>query len=237
MLLLQAPATAPANWFDLVVTSSIETKAVLVVTALFSLASWFIIALKTWQFRRLKRQAGKFFTELDRSHHLQDAYRGAMKLPSSPFNRLFREGITFYNQLQPGVIREEGTGRGALSPTQLEALKMVMGKEVAAERDSAAVYVSWLATIGSVAPLLGLLGTVLGVMDAFIGIATKGSGNLAAVAPGVAEALITTVAGLAAAIPAVMAYNHFANRVGEFESELEGFGNALVGWMAREGLL
>ncbi len=237
MLLLQAPATAPANWFDLVVTSSTETKAVLVVTALFSLASWFIIALKTWQFRRLKRQAGKFFTELDRSHHLQDAYRGAMKLPSSPFNRLFREGITFYNQLQPGVIREEGTGRGALSPTQLEALKMVMGKEVAAERDSAAVYVSWLATIGSVAPLLGLLGTVLGVMDAFIGIATQGSGNLAAVAPGVAEALITTVAGLAAAIPAVMAYNHFANRVGEFESELEGFGNALVGWMAREGLL
>jgi biopolymer transport protein TolQ len=135
------------------------------------------------------------------------------------------------------VIREEGTGRGALSPTQLEALKMVLGKEVAAERDVAAVYVSWLATIGSVAPLLGLLGTVLGVMDAFIGIASKGSGNLAAVAPGVAEALVTTVAGLAAAIPAVMAYNYFANRVGEVEAELEGFGNALIGWMAREGLL
>jgi biopolymer transport protein TolQ len=74
-------------------------------------------------------------------------------------------------------------------------------------------------------------------MDAFIGISTKGSGNLAAVAPGVAEALVTTVAGLAAAIPAVMAYNYFAGKVGEFESELEGFGNALVGWMAREGLL
>jgi biopolymer transport protein TolQ len=160
-----------------------------------------------------------------------------MKLPPSPFNRLFREGITFYNQLQPGVIREEGTGRGALSPSQLEALKMVLGKEVAAERDVAAVYVSWLATIGAVAPLLGLLGTVLGVMNAFIGIASKGSGNLAAVAPGVAEALVTTVAGLAAAIPAVMAYNYFANRVGEVEAELEGFGNALIGWMAREGLL
>ena len=74
-------------------------------------------------------------------------------------------------------------------------------------------------------------------MDAFIGIASKGSGNLAAVAPGVAEALVTTVAGLAAAIPAVMAYNHFASKVGQFEGELEGFGNALVGWMAREGLL
>jgi biopolymer transport protein TolQ len=113
----------------------------------------------------------------------------------------------------------------------------VLGKEVAAERDQVAHYVSWLATIGAVSPLLGLLGTVLGVMDAFIGISTKGSGNLAAVAPGVAEALVTTVAGLAAAIPAVMAYNYFAGKVGEFESELEGFGNALVGWMAREGLL
>ncbi|HET9274734.1 MAG TPA: MotA/TolQ/ExbB proton channel family protein [Gemmatimonadales bacterium] len=236
-MLLQAPATTASSWFDLVLTSSIETKSVLVVTALFSLASWFLIGVKGWQFRRLKSQAGRFFQELDRSERLQEAYRSAMKLPSSPYNRLFREGITFYTQLQPGVIKEEGTGRGALSPTQLEALKMVLGKEVAAERDTAAGYVSWLATIGSVAPLLGLLGTVLGVMDAFIGIATTGSGNLAAVAPGVAEALVTTVAGLAAAIPAVMAYNHFANRVGEFESELEGFGNVLVGWMAREGLL
>jgi biopolymer transport protein TolQ len=237
MLLIQATETTATTWFQLVLTSSIETKTVLSVTALFSLASWFIIVLKSWQFRRLRSQAGRFFRDLDRSDHLQDAYRSAMKLPPSPFNRLFREGITFYNQLQPGVIREEGTGRGALSPTQLEALKMVLGKEVAAERDVAAVYVSWLATIGSVAPLLGLLGTVLGVMNAFIGIASKGSGNLAAVAPGVAEALVTTVAGLAAAIPAVMAYNYFANRVGEVEAELEGFGNALIGWMAREGLL
>jgi len=237
MLLIQATETTGTTWFQLVLTSSIETKTVLSVTALFSLASWFIIVLKWWQFRRLRSQAGRFFRDLDRSDHLQDAYRSAMKLPPSPFNRLFREGITFYNQLQPGVIREEGTGRGALSPTQLEALKMVLGKEVAAERDVAAVYVSWLATIGAVAPLLGLLGTVLGVMNAFIGIASKGSGNLAAVAPGVAEALVTTVAGLAAAIPAVMAYNYFANRVGEVEAELEGFGNALIGWMAREGLL
>lgn len=237
MLLIQATETTGTTWFQLVLTSSIETKTVLSVTALFSLASWFIIVLKWWQFRRLRSQAGRFFRDLDRSDHLQDAYRSAMKLPPSPFNRLFREGITFYNQLQPGVIREEGTGRGALSPSQLEALKMVLGKEVAAERDVAAVYVSWLATIGAVAPLLGLLGTVLGVMNAFIGIASKGSGNLAAVAPGVAEALVTTVAGLAAAIPAVMAYNYFANRVGEVEAELEGFGNALIGWMAREGLL
>ncbi len=237
MILLQAAAGAPTSPLQLVLTSSLETKIVLAITVVFSLASWFLIGLKGWQFRRLRGQATRFSREVERSPRLQDAYRSAMKLPSSPLNRLFREGLTFYSQLQPGVIREEGTGRGALSPTQLEALKMVLGKEVAAERDTAAHYVSWLATIGAVSPLLGLLGTVLGVMDAFIGISTKGSGNLAAVAPGVAEALVTTVAGLAAAIPAVMAYNYFANKVGEFESELEGFGNGLVGWMAREGLL
>ncbi len=124
-----------------------------------------------------------------------------------------------------------------MTGTQLEALKMVLNKEVAAERDIMARFIAWLATVGSVSPLLGLLGTVLGVMDAFIGIGTKGSGNIAAVAPGVAEALVTTVAGLAAAIPAVIAYNLFVNRLGLFAGELEGFANELVGTMAREGLL
>jgi biopolymer transport protein TolQ len=237
MILLQAAARAPTSPWELVLSSSPETKVVLVVTILFSLASWFLIGVKGWQFRRLQQQSARFLQELGRSPHLQEAYRSVMKLPPSPFNRLFREGLSFYSQLQPGVLREEGTGHGALSPSQLEALKMVLGKGVAEERDQAAKYVTWLATIGAVSPLLGLLGTVLGVMDAFIGISRGGSGNLAAVAPGVAEALVTTVAGLASAIPALIAYNYFAGRVGEFESELEGFGNALVGWMAREGLL
>jgi biopolymer transport protein ExbB/TolQ len=91
-------------------------------------------------------------------------------------------------------------------------MRMVLAKEVAAERDTAARFIPWLATFGSVSPLLGLLGTVLGVMDAFIGIAVGGSGNITAVAPGVAEALVTTVGGLAVAVPAVMAYNLFVNR-------------------------
>lgn len=237
-MILQAVAVAPSSAWDLVLLSSRETRIVLVITAFFSLGSWFLIGLKGWQFRRIRRQAQRFFVEVDRAPKLHEAYRVAMKLPSSPYNRLFREGLTFYNELQPGALREGvKEGNSTLGPTQLEALKMILGKEVAAERDSVARYVPWLATIGSVSPLLGLLGTVLGVMDAFIGISTKGSGNISAVAPGVAEALVTTVAGLAAAIPAVMAYNYFASRVAEFEGELEGFGNALVGWMAREGLL
>src|SRR5438874_9321739 len=112
--------------------------------------------------------------------------------------------------------------------TQLEALRMVLAKEVAAERDAAARFIPWLATFGSVSPLLGLLGTVLGVMDAFIGIATSGAGNLAAVAPGVAEALVATVAGLAVAVPSVMAYNIFTARQNFVAAELEGFAREMI---------
>ncbi len=235
--MLQAAGFTPSSSWELVQHSSPETKIVLVITAIFSLLSWFIIGLKWWQFRRVRQQADRFFGELERTTRLQDAYHAVMKLPPSPFNRLFREGLSFVSELRPGGLAEAAAQGGVLTMTQLEALRMVLAKEVAAERDLMARFISWLATIGSVGPLLGLLGTVLGVMDAFIGIASRGSGNLSAVAPGVAEALVTTVAGLAAAIPAVIAYNVFVNRLGLFAGELEGFANELVGSMAREGLL
>jgi biopolymer transport protein TolQ len=238
-MLLQVEPALPSSSWDLVVHSSPATKIVLAITVVFSLISWFVIGLKWWQFRRVRRQANRFFNQMERTTRLRDAYHAVMKLPSSPYTRLFREGLNFFSELRPGALKDEGRApSGAtLSTTQLEALKMVLGKEVAAERDLMARFVSWLATIGSVSPLLGLLGTVLGVMDAFIGIATKGSGNIGAVAPGVAEALVTTVVGLATAIPAVIGYNVFVNRLGLFAGELEGFANELVGTMAREGLL
>lgn len=112
---------------------------------------------------------------------------------------------------------------------------MMFAKGVGAERDQMARFIPWLATIGSVSPLLGLLGTVLGVMNTFLGIAAGGSGNIAAVAPGVAEALVTTVLGLAVAIPAVIAYNVLVNRLGLFAGEMEGFAQEIVGTLAREG--
>jgi biopolymer transport protein TolQ len=89
--------------------------------------------------------------------------------------------------------------------------------------------------IGSVSPLIGLLGTVLGVIDAFIGIATKGSGNIGAVAPGVAEALVATAAALAVAIPAVFGYNLYAARINRIDGELEAFGSEIIAMMVREG--
>jgi len=228
----------PSSSFDLVAQASGETKAVLLALAVFSVLSWFVIGLKWWQSRRLRQQADRFFGELERTTQLQDAYHAVMKLPPSPYNRLFREGVNFVSELRPGSLRAMAEQPSeTLSPTQVGALKMVLNKEIAAERDLAGQYVSWLATIGSVSPLLGLLGTVLGVMRAFLGIAAQGSGNIAAVAPGVAEALVTTVAGLSAAIPAVIAYNFFVNRIRLFSGEMEGFANELIGTMAREGLL
>jgi biopolymer transport protein TolQ len=237
-VILQAGGAVPQSPLELILAASPEVKIVLVVTGTFSLVSWFIIIYKWWQFRKLNRQADRFFTEMERATRLQDAYKAVMKLPPSPYNRLFREAITFYSELRPGALRDErNADKSSLSITQLEALRMVLGKEVAAERDLLGHYIPWLATIGSVSPLLGLTGTVFGIMSAFIGIASKGSGNLAAVAPGVAEALVATASGLLAAIPAVIAYNLYVNRVRLFAGELEGFANELIGTMAREGLV
>ncbi len=237
-MIQQSGGAVPQSPLELILSSSPETKIVLLVTALFSLVSWFIIILKWWQFRKLNRQADRFFTEMERTTRLKDAYHAVMKLPPSPYNRLFREAVTFYSELRPGALRDErGADRSTLTMTQLEALKMVLGKEVAAERDLLGHYIPWLATIGSVSPLLGLTGTVFGIMSAFIGIASKGSGNLAAVAPGVAEALVATAGGLIAAIPAVISYNLYVNRVRLFAGELEGFANEMIGTMAREGLV
>ncbi len=234
-MLLQVGRAVPTTPWELVLTSSRETKFVLAILVVFSVISWYLIFLKWWQFRRLRRQADRFMGEIEKAARLDDAYHAAMRLPASPYNRLLREGVHFFTELNPQGLKGAAPGHQTLTATQLEALRMVLAKEVAAERDAASRFIPWLATFGSVSPLLGLLGTVLGVMDAFIGIAVGGSGNIGAVAPGVAEALVTTVMGLAVAVPSVMAYNIFVSRLSLFAGELEGFAQEIIGSMAREG--
>jgi len=241
-VLLQVRGAIPTTPWELVLTSSPETQFVLGILAVFSVVSWYLIVLKWWQFRRMRQLADRFMAEVEKAPRLEDAYHAAMRLPPSPYNRLLREAVHFFSELKPGTLKGGPAANPAapassstLTTTQLEALRMILAKEVAAERDGAARFIPWLATFGSVSPLLGLLGTVLGVMDAFIGIAVGGSGNITAVAPGVAEALVTTVGGLAVAVPAVMAYNLYVNRLGLFAGELEGFAQEIVGTLAREG--
>ena len=235
-MIFQVGGALPTNPWELVTASSPATKIVLLILVFFSLVSWFLILYKWVEFRRVRKLGDRFFDELERTSRLEDAYHAVMKLPPSPFGRLLKEGVNFFSELRPGALKDEDRSAiVTLTPTQLDVLRMQLAKEIGAERDLMARYIPWLATFGSVSPPLGLLGTVLGVMDAFLGIASGGSGSISAIAPGVAEALVTTVLGLAVAIPAVIAYNIFANRLGVFAGELEGFAQEIIGAMAREG--
>jgi biopolymer transport protein TolQ len=172
---------------------------------------------------------------MERATGLADAYKSVLSLPESPYGRVFRQGVNFFSELRPGSLREGAPPSQGLSLTQLHALKLVLEKEEAEERDELAEGLTWLAVLGSVSPLMGLMGTVIGITDTFLGITASGSSNIAAVAPGVAAALVTTVAGLAVAIPAVIAYNHFLAKLNLVSGELEGFSSEFIGTLAREG--
>ncbi len=233
LLLLQA--RPPRTAWDMVLGGTVPTQIVLVVLAVFSFASWVLIFWKFRQFREVRAQARQFLEEMERAQRLDQAYKAILALPESPYSRVFRQGVNFFSELRPGTLREGAPPSEGLSLTQLEALHLALQKEEGEEVDSLGHGLSWLAIIGSVSPLLGLLGTVIGIMNTFLGITAAGSTNIAAVAPGVAEALITTVCGLAVAIPAVIAYNHFAARLSLVQGELEGFSSEFIGTLAREG--
>ncbi len=217
--------------------NSLTTIIVLAVTAVFSLVSWIIIFWKGGQFRRVRRDGARFGAALERVQRLDDAYKAVMRLPETAYTRVFRQGANFFSELRPGALREDAEPQPGLSETQLNALWLVLEKVQEEERDALAGGLVWLAIVAVTAPLLGLLGTVLGVMNSFMGVATTGTANIAAVAPGIAEALITTAGGLVAAIPAAIAYNYFTNRLNRFSGEMEGFASEFIGTLAREGRL
>ena len=235
--LLLFQARPPTSTLDMVVGGTLPTRIVLLILVAASLFTWWLIFHKWKQFREVRLQGDRFLECMERAQRLDDAYKAILSLPESPYGRVFRQGVNFFSELRPGALREGATPTEGLSLTQLEALRLVLEKEEAEERDELAHGLGWLATIGSVAPLLGLMGTVIGIMNAFLGITSAGSSNIMAVAPGVAEALITTVAGLAVAIPAVIAYNHFVAQLNLVSGELEGFSSEFIGTLAREGLI
>jgi biopolymer transport protein TolQ len=214
------------------------TQGILAVLALFSIVSWVIMFWKLGQFRQIRRQGESFLRSMERQERLEDAYKSVLRLPESPYTRVFRQGVNFFCELRPGGLKKAvGVPGPGLSEAQLQALRLVLEKEQAEERDELAGGLSWLAIIGNVSPLLGLMGTVIGVMNAFLGITATGTANISAVAPAIAEALTTTVMGLFVAIPAVIGYNYFVSRLGFFNGELEGFSSEFIGTLAREGRL
>lgn len=238
-MFLQAGSAIPSTPVELVLSATRVTQGVLVLLAVLSLVSWGIMLAKWWEFRRMHIAAAPFLHDFERASRLDQVASLAKRLRPSPYTRVFARAVQFLQETRPpsASLPDEGEGaaRTPLSASQVEALRLVLDSETNAERDQLGSYIPGLAMIGSVSPLMGLLGTVLGVIQAFIGIATKGSGNLGAVAPGVAEALIATAAALAVAIPAVFGYNIFANKLNRFDGELEGFGSEVIALMAREG--
>jgi biopolymer transport protein TolQ len=229
----QIGGAIPTAPLDMILHASLVTKIVLALLAVLSLVSWMIMFAKWIELGRVERAGRAFTREFERSPALDSAAGLVRRSPASPFTRVFSRAVNFFAEMKPGALRDSSVGQ--LTGSQVEALRLVLDAETADARERLSHFIPWLATIGSVSPLIGLFGTVLGIIDAFMGIAEKGSGNLGAVAPGVAEALTATAAALAVAIPAVFAYNIFASRINRMESALEGFGTEIIATMVREG--
>lgn len=244
-VLLQAThGVIPSGPIELVTSATTVTKFVLAVLVCLSLLSWSIMYVVWRALGKAMRAAEKFSAEFERSPRLDEA--GALARQSAPgaLPRLFVRAMHFVSDARVGNqhLRERaGHGQDSdgaqlmLSGSQIETLHLLLDSAASDERDRIGRFLPWLATIGSASPLIGLFGTVLGIIEAFIGIASKGSGNLSAVAPGVAEALIATAAALAVAIPATFGYNIFANKLNRFDGQMESFGTAVIALLVREG--
>lgn len=220
------------------------TQVVLIVLALLSLLSWSIMFGVWRSMSRASSAAERFWEEFERTSGLDEAGLLAKRARPSALPRLFMRAMHFVADARVAnqQVRERATPIGvdappdaSLSGSQIETLHLLLDTQAGDERDRLGRFLPWLATIGSVSPLIGLLGTVLGVIEAFLGIASKGSGNLSAVAPGVGEALTATAAALAVAIPATFGYNIFASRLNRFDGRLERFGTAVIALLVREG--
>ena len=236
--LLQVGGAIPGTPWEMVTGASGTERAVLIVLGVLSLLSWGIMFAKWIEFARLAKATKRFHVEFATVERLEGASGLARRMPPSPFTRVTERAVHFLSSTRPsGGAGPAVTGPAVLSAGQVEALRQLLDSEASSERDQLARWVPSLASIGSVSPLIGLLGTVLGIINAFLGLATKGSGNIGAVAPGIATALVATAAALTVAIPAAFGYNIFANRLNRVERDLEGYGSELIALLAREGRL
>lgn len=234
----------PATPVDLILSATAVTQAVLVVLAFLSLLSWSIMFGVWRSLARASKAAERFWEDFETAEGLDEAAVFAKRARPSALPRLFTRAMHFVSDARVAnqQVRERATPvsvdappDATLSGSQIETLHLLLDTQASDERDRLGRFLPWLATIGSVSPLIGLLGTVLGVIEAFLGIASKGSGNLSAVAPGVGEALTATAAALAVAIPATFGYNIFASRLNRFDGRMERFGTAVIALLVREG--
>lgn len=187
--------------------------AIIVILILFSLFSWTIVFAKGSAFRRARRQNRSFLRAFRKANNLQAVALASEQFSSAPLVAVFDFGY--------GEIERQIKQRGAL--VNKDAIERSLQLGISEEVTKLETNMSWLATIASVSPFIGLFGTVWGIIDAFEGLGTAGSASLRAVAPGISEALVTTAIGLFAAIPAAIFYNIYGSRIKEIATRMEDF--------------
>ncbi len=205
-------------------------RFVLLLLLFFSVTSWAIIIIKWRYIRKAYRESNRFIEYFWKSRDLASAYTKAKQLAGCPIARIFRIGYVELKRVsQPGGTHGDGPAapkganelKGRISGA--ENVKRALRRAINTETTRMTQMVPFLATTGNTAPFIGLFGTVWGIMNSFHGIGERGSASLAVVAPGISEALVATAAGLAVAIPAVIAFNHFMQKIRVVESELISF--------------
>lgn len=208
--------------WGMVLSSGLMAKFVLCVLLVFSVVSWAIVGVKLADFRRAKKASTAFLNAFRDGASGQDLYRMGKGLSISPICGLFC------------AVYERAGGKRRKWFSEQTDLWHMMNAQILGSGEILERHLVMLATVGSVSPFIGLFGTVWGIMDAFRNIGFQGAANLAVVAPGIAEALVATAAGLGAAIPAVMAYNYFVRKIGEFTRSAEQFAADLAVWLKAE---
>ena len=205
-------------------------KLVLVLLIGFSVVSWAIIFMKIKLFKGIDRIQADFARAFAEGKGLPALYEMAEKGKKAPMTEVFRSGYIELTRIH----RERGDAPPPGSRFPVENVQRAMYKTTHEQVSAMEELLPFLATTGSATPFIGLFGTVWGIMNAFSGIATQGSASLATVAPGIAEALVATAAGLMAAIPATIAYNYFLNRIRGIHTRIDSFTVEFINFLDRK---
>lgn len=213
--------------------AGIVVKLVLLILIFFSVVSWAIILFKFFQIQRANSESERFMDFFWKSKRFDAIASQVDRFLNSPLTVLFNEG---YGELKKVVEGDGGRIDSSVLSTDLggvENVSRALRRATNSEITRLEKYTTFLATTGSTSPFIGLFGTVWGIMTAFEGIGRTGSASLAVVAPGIAEALIATAIGLVAAIPAVMAYNHFQHKIRVLVKEMDSFSTEFLNIVQR----
>ena len=222
---------------DMVRNASLMVQFVLFLLLFFSIASWTIILIKFRYIRQAFKESAFFTDFFWRSRDLSAAFAKAKQLDGSPVAKIFRIGYLELRKLShstPPAAADPGHWNNHFVGT--DNVKRALRRAINSETTRMTQLVPFLATTGNTTPFIGLFGTVWGIMNSFHSIGLKGSANLASVAPGISEALIATAAGLAVAIPAVIAFNYFMQKIRIIESELQSFSADFLNIIERDVL-